>query len=94
MLKELIIEDGNNVLSFATSSSDKAFESCPIESLYVGRNFTYNISTSGYYSPFMRFTSIKSLIIGNYVTTIKPYAFWGCSGIESITIGKSVISYL
>ncbi len=93
MLKELIFEDGNNVLSFATSSSDKAFESCPIESLYVGRNFTYDISsTYGYKSPFIRFTSIKSLIIGNYVTTIKPYAFWGCSGIESITIGKSVSS--
>lgn len=77
------------------------FNSCPLEILYLGRNLTYKIedeeSSSAYshsyyyyYSPFYQKTELKSVTIGNLVTTIGEELFSGCRTLESIIIPKSV----
>ena len=35
---------------------------------------------------------LKSVTIGNNVTTIKDYAFWACTGLTSVTLGTGVTS--
>lgn len=42
-------------------------------------------------SPFRDNTNIKNVIIENGITSIGERAFYGCSGITSVTIGKDVI---
>ncbi|MBQ9667825.1 MAG: leucine-rich repeat domain-containing protein [Prevotella sp.] len=43
-LKSVILEDGKSELSFSFTSSYETFtfSNCPIESLSIGRNFTYD----------------------------------------------------
>jgi hypothetical protein len=77
------------------------FNSCPLEILYLGRNLTYKIEDEEssdypyyyyyyYYSPFYQKTELKSVTIGNLVTTIGEELFSGCRTLESIIIPKSV----
>ncbi|MDE5566956.1 MAG: leucine-rich repeat domain-containing protein [Muribaculaceae bacterium] len=85
-IKEIKIEDGDENLSFGYGLNG-LFYDCPIEKLYLGRNFSY---TS--YSPFSGKTSLTELTIGYSVTTISEYAFSGCGGLTSVTIPNSVTS--
>ena len=73
-----------------------------------GDNVTYSLDTEtgvltisgtgemkGYYnrnSPFLENSNIKSVIIGNSVTSIGYGAFYGCTSLTSVTIGNSVTS--
>ena len=78
-LKSVVLEDGTATLSFGDSSAyEKAFENCPIESLYMGRNINS--------SPFSEKTTLKSLTIGSSVTSIGQYAFGNCSGLTGTLI--------
>ena len=92
-LKDLRIEDGEGTLSLGYNSSyEGLFYDCPLETLYLGRDLSYN--TDGYYgySPFYGKSTLKSVTIGNSVTSIGEYAFLGCSGLTSIEIPNSVTS--
>ena len=73
------------------------FSDCPLEILYIGRNLDYKAAESHnsdyyyyYYSPFYD-KNLKSVTIGNLVTTIREELFNGCS-VKKITIPKNVIS--
>ena len=76
-LSSVEIEDGDTVLKFESYSSYNPFNGCPVEKLYLGRNF------SGA-SPFGYNKKLTTLTIGNSVTSIEQYAFYGCSGLTSI----------
>ena len=82
-LKELRIEDGEDILSLGeytgVSPRQPFFRDCPLETLYLGRDLSYN--PGDYYSPFKDRTTLKNLTIGNSVTSIRDYAFSGCSGL-------------
>ena len=80
-LKSFKVADGESEISFGAY----ALASCPIEDLYLGRNWTY--SGSGALS-----TGIKTLTLGDKVTALPANAFSGCSGLTSVTIGNSVTS--
>lgn len=81
-LKNVTLEDGTTALSFG---SVQAFENCPIEKLYLGRNLDY--------SPFKEKIMLTSLTIGNFVTAIPNSAFQGCIGLSgTLLIPESVIS--
>ena len=80
-LKSFKVADGESEISFG----ENALASCPIEDLYLGRNWTY--AGSGALSP-----GIKTLTIGDKVTALPDNAFSGCSGLTSAVIGNAVTS--
>lgn len=85
-LKSLFIEDGESELYFSTSKNYWFFNGCPIETLYMGRNISYNSS----YSPFKEIRTLTTLTIGNSVTSIGISAFNKCSNLSKVTIPNSV----
>ena len=74
------------------------FYDCPLETLYLGRDLSYATVDSKetgydhYSSPFFGKHKLKTLTIGNCVTSIGKEAFIWCEGLTSITIPNSVIS--
>ena len=97
-LKDLRIEDGEGELSLGYHSSTNnssgtgkgMFYDCPLETLYLGRDLSYSTSKSCGYSPLYDKYTLKSVTIGNSVTSIGDYAFYGCSGLTNIVIPNSV----
>ena len=104
-LKELRIEDGertlllgyNGELSYRYNGqgylifvqATSLFNDCPLETLYLGRNISYDaiLSDYGSYSPFER--KLTSVTIGSCVTKINNYLFHFCN-FSSIEIPNSV----
>lgn len=84
-IEELTIEDGSERLSLGnntqgTSSRNASlFDDCPLKSLYLGRELSYN-AFSG--------SSIEKLIIGN--TEISSRAFHSCTNLTTVEIGNYV----
>ena len=80
-LKSFKVADGESEISFGAY----ALASCPIEDLYLGRNWTY--AGSGAIS-----TKIKTLTLGDKVTALPDYAFLDCGYLASVEIPNSVTS--
>ncbi len=92
-LKNLSIEDGEGVLSLgygASSNKDGLFGQCPLETLYIGRDLSYN--TSEALSPFYNIKTLTNVTIGNSVTSIGDYAFDNCTGFTNLTMGNGITS--
>ena len=87
-LKDLRIEDGNEVLTLGKNSkSGKGlFYDSPLNTLYLGRNLSYQADNSSGYSPFYGKSTLASVTIGNCVTSIEADAFKGCSGLTTVYI--------
>ena len=89
-LTELYINDGKKTLSLGYGNIDtnpKAlFFECPLETLYLGRNLLYDKSNS----PFYQISTLKTVTISDYVTTISDYAFQGCTNLTDINLPESV----
>ena len=68
---------------------EDSFRNCPIESIYIGRDITYQYNN---YAPFNGITTLKELVLGETVKTIDSYAFAGCTKISSVIIPSSVMS--
>ena len=97
-LKELRIENGEGTLSLGYNTyeydndGEGLFYDCPLETLYLGRNLSYNTGSHCGYSPFYNIDTLASVTIGKNVTTIGSYAFSRCSGLTSVVIPNSVTS--
>lgn len=97
-LKTVIFEDGESPLSLGCNylntngggTGQGLFYNCSLETLYLGRNLTYNSSLAYGYSPFYNNGKIKEVTIGNTVTTIGKYAFYGCERISAIELPNSL----
>ena len=86
-LKELRIEDGESTLSLGHGPDWAGmFRDCPLETLYLGRNLSYDNS------PFRDIATLESVVISDNVTTIGSSAFSGCSALANVVIGNSVTS--
>ena len=75
-LKDLRIEDGETTLSLGNTVSSESwtvglFCNCPLETLYLGRNLSYD------HNPFSNIATLESIVIGNSVTSIGSGAFHG-----------------
>lgn len=97
-LKELFIEDCETTLSLGYNSynpsnvgtGDGLFDDCPLETLYLGRNLSYDTSSAAGYSPFYYKNVLESVTIGHSVTAINDKLFYDCKRLKNITIPTSV----
>lgn len=102
-LKEVIIEDGEDAIYISESDSKgypyaywyAAFASCPLETVYIGRDIKYyGTWYFGEYdvSHFANHGTLKEVVYGNKVTKIRERAFDGCPNLEYVTIPNSITS--
>ena len=66
------------------------FSDCPLDSVYIGGNITYNKSSNYGYSPFYRNTSLRAVHITDQETEISENEFYGCTGLKNVRIGDGV----
>ena len=86
-LKTLIIKGGKDE---ELQIGNRAFSSCPLDSVYIGRNITYSTTSSAGYSPFYRNTTLRTVHITSKETEISENEFYGCTNLQNITIGDGV----
>ena len=91
-LKTVTLEDkaDDAGLALGSNGSSPLFASCPLESVYIGRNISYSTSSSYGYSPFYRNTSLQSVVITDRETEISENEFYGCTNLKSVAIGDGV----
>ena len=92
-IKNVIMEDRKDndmQLTLGSNGSSPLFSSCPLDSVYIGRNITYSTTSSAGYSPFYRNTSLRTVHITDKETEISDNEFYGCTNLKRITIGDGV----
>ena len=95
-LSEVLMDDGEETLSIGSNVNyvndygNPFFSSCPLDTVYIGRNISFN-KTSGYgYSPFYRNTTLRSVTITDEETEISENEFYGCTNLKNVRIGDGV----
>ena len=89
-LNEVNISDSNTELILGSNGNNPLFSSCPLKTIYIGRNIIYKTSSDYGYSPFYRNTSLKTVKITDKETDISENEFYGCTNLQSVTIGDGV----
>ena len=82
-LKELRLEDGTETLSLGKINF--LFSDCSLETLYLGRNLSYETNYNCK-SPFEDNETLTSVTIGNSVTSIGGSAFYGCRSLKELRL--------
>ena len=86
-LTKVTLEDGDRVLKTwrgGAWNSYTPFNNCPIETLYVGRNFVEGTA------PFMGYKTIKTLTLSDKVTSVLASEFSECRGLRSVSFSKNI----
>ena len=84
-LRELIMEDGDTGLDWGADSSP--FRGQPIETLYLGRNLLEGGNGDDIFG-----TSLKTLTIGDHVTSLYFRLCYDCKNLTSVHLGANVTS--
>lgn len=84
-LKEVIVEDGTDSLKWECDEQP-ALTGCPVEYVYLGRN----LGTNDYYTPFSGLDSLKTLVVGRTVTSIRDNCFNSCGALASATLPEGL----
>ena len=97
-LKELIIEDGTQVLNLGEKSADEGeglFFDCSLETVYLGRDLDYN-PNSDFHEDFAPIGNqiynytLKRVVISDFVTKIGYQLFRNCASLTYVLFGKNV----
>ncbi len=70
-------------------SSDKCFSDSPIETLVLNRNISYRWGSN---APFSENAYLKSVTIGDDVTSIGSQCFYNCTGLQTVNLANSTIT--
>ena len=89
-LKNVIIEDRDSTLALGSNVSNPLFSSCPLDSVYIGGDLSYNTSSWYGYSPFYRNATLRTVVITDKEDEIYDNEFYGCTGLKNVTIGDGV----
>ena len=89
-LKNVIIDNAQTELKLGSNGSSPIFSSCPLDSVYIGRNISYPTASSYGYSPFYRNTSLRTVHITDKETEISENEFYGCTNLKNVRIGDGV----
>ena len=89
-LAKVIISDSDQDLTIGSNDYNPIFSSCPLDSVYIGRNINYNTSQNNGYSPFYRNTSLRAVKITDKETEISANEFYGCINLQRVIIGDGV----
>lgn len=84
-IKSLVLKDSDSEIAFAEST----LRDCPLEKVYLGRAYRYTGSDNSC-QPFYGKGTILLLTVGQLVTAVPDYAFYGCTGIKEINISPAV----
>lgn len=99
-LKTVILEDGTEAITLAVSypayySKPQWFSTCPLDSVYIGRDVKYVFTVQGgtySYSPFREKETLRKVVFGDNVTTIPNAMFDGCSNLISVVTPEEMDS--
>ena len=80
----------NGIGSNSSYVGKSLFSDCPLDSVYIGGNISYNNTKQYGYSPFYRNTSLRSVTITDKETEISENEFYGCTGLKNVRIGDGV----
>ena len=89
-LADVVIADRTTDLTLGSNGSSPLFSDCPLDSVYIGGNISYNTSSSYGYSPFYRNTSLRTVVITDKEEEISDNEFYGCTNLKNVTIGSDV----
>ena len=92
-LETVLMDDGETELTLGSNGSSPLFASCPLDSVYIGRNINYSIASDKGYSPFYRNTKLRSVTITDKETEISPNEFYGCTALKNVRIGDGVTTF-
>lgn len=92
-LKDFIIADRENELSLGCNGALPLFADCPLDSVYIGGNISYNTSLSYGYSPFYRNKTLRTVVITDKETEISTNEFYGCTNLQDFKVGDGVTSF-
>ena len=92
-LKAVLMDNGETELNLGSNGSSPLFDSCPLDSVYIGRNINYPTDSSKGYSPFYRNTKLRSVTITDKETEISTNEFYGCTNLKNVRIGDGVKSF-
>jgi hypothetical protein len=86
-------EDGTRPLSLGRNSIDEGlFYDCPLDSVYIGRELTYQNTEDYGYSPFYRSPTLRSIVISDIPSKVETNEFYGCSNLYYVLIGNGAKS--
>ncbi len=90
-LKELIIKEGKKPLFVGRNKlMQNIFYDSPLETLYLGRDLTYEENIAHAYNPFYKKETLRNVTIGDAATELPPRAFYGCRSLVSLKVGGNV----
>jgi hypothetical protein len=97
-LKNVVMADRTTILNLgynktSSNNGNPLFSSCPLDSVYIGGNISYNTGSSYGYSPFYRNTSLRTVVITDKETEISENEFYGCTNLQDVKIGDGVESF-
>ena len=102
-LARFFVEDGSRTLSIGAGSlstgfggeivgGSAMFGTCSLDSVYLGRNLSYNQTEEYDYSPFYFNKTLRAVVIGDGVKAVFPNQFYQCRKLEYVSVGNGVIS--
>ena len=90
----VVFEEGDETLSLGYNTYNGnggkgMFFDCPLQSVFIGRNLSYNTSSSYGYSPFARIETLTKAHFGNPVKNIQAYMFVNCKSLKTFQYNKN-----